>query len=98
MDRKNEFFSHAAKANLTGEQCRVLLCLLAYEMDGVMGPKQKEIAEELGMPEPNVSRSIKALIDAGLISRTITGGFDGRPVFQIDKAFSYGPVDSKFLV
>src|SRR5262249_25739265 len=94
MDRKHEFFDHAVKANLTGEQARVLFRLLASEYDGVMGIKQNQIAEELGMPESNVSRSIKALTAAGLISKQVTQGFDGRPVFQIDKAFCYPPAVS----
>ncbi len=98
MDRPQEFFAHAAKANLTGEQCRVLFCLLASEADGVMGPKQNQIAEELAIPESSVSRSVKALIEAGLISKKVTGGFDGRPVFHVDKPFCHGPVDSKYLV
>lgn len=97
MDRKHQFFAHAMKANLTGEQCRVLFYLLSYEYDGVIGIKQNVIAEELAMPESNVSRSIKALKDAGLIAKTTGKGFDGRPIFHIDKAFCLPPVDSKAL-
>lgn len=96
MDRKHEFFAHAVKANLTGEQARVLFRLLSCEYDGVMGLKQNEIAYELDMPESNVSRSIKALIEAGLISREITKGVPGVTIFHIDKAFCYGPVDKKY--
>jgi len=98
MDRKHEFFAHAVKANLTGEQARVLFRLLSCEYDGVMGIKQNEIAQDLGLTESNVSRAIKALTEAGLISKKVMKGFDGRPVFEIDKAFSYGSVDAKYLV
>jgi DNA-binding MarR family transcriptional regulator len=87
MERKHEFFAHAVKANLTGEQSRVLMCLLASEYDGVMGVKQNAIAQELDLTESNVSRSIKALTEAGLISKKVTKGYDGRPVFHIEKAF-----------
>jgi len=87
MERRHEFFAAAVKADLTGEQLRVLVRLLACEYDGVMGIKQNEIAEELGMTESNVSRAIKALTDAGLISKKVTKGFDGRPVFEVEKAF-----------
>lgn len=95
MDRKHEFFAHAVNANLTGEQARVLFRLLSCEYDGIMGIRQNTIAEELGLTESNVSRSIKALIEAGLIRR-IEDGRQGIPVFQIDKAFCYGPVDKKY--
>ncbi len=52
-----------------------------------MGVKQNEIAEELGLTESNVFRSIKALTEAGLISKQVTKGFDGRPVFHVEKAY-----------
>jgi predicted transcriptional regulator len=87
MQRKHDFFLLAAKANLTGEQAGVLMRLLASEHDGLMEIKQNQIAEELGMPESNVSRSIKALIDIGLIRKEVVKMFDGRPVFQINKRF-----------
>ena len=87
MERRHEFFAWAAKANLTGEQARVLMRLLACEYDGVMGVKQNEIAQELGLTESNVSRAIKALMDVGLISKDVSKGFDGRPVLQIDQRF-----------
>ncbi len=61
--------------------------LLALEFDGVIGIKQNVIAEELGMTESNVSRSIKALTEAGLISKQVSKGFDGSPLFHIEKAF-----------
>lgn len=61
--------------------------MLACEYDGVMGVKQNEIAEELGLTESNVFRSIKALTEAGLISKQVTKGFDGRPVFHVEKAY-----------
>lgn len=98
MDRKHEFFAHAVKADLTGEQARVLFSLLSREYDGVMGVKQNEIAQELDMPESNVSRSIKALTEAGLISKRVTEGYKGVPVFHIAEEFSYGPVDPKYTV
>ena len=84
---KHFFFEHVAKSNLTGEQLRVLVAMLTQEYDGVIGIKQREIAEMLGLAEPNVSRSIKALIEAGLLSKKVTKGFDGRPVWEIDCKF-----------
>jgi DNA-binding MarR family transcriptional regulator len=98
MERKQEFFAHATKANLSGEQARVLLCLLSKEADGDISLRQNEVAEILGMAESNVSRSIKALKEAGLLSKKDADGYDGKPVLVIDKAFSYGPVDAKYLV
>lgn len=84
---KHFFFEHVAKSKLTGEQLRVLIAMLTQEYDGVIGIKQREIAEMLGLAEPNVSRSIKALIEAGLLSKKVTKGFDGRPVWEIDSKF-----------
>lgn len=88
MDRKREFFSHATKSKLTGEQCRVLLCLLSQESDGDISLRQNEVAEILGLTESNVSRSIKALKEAGLLSKRDADGYDGKPVLMIDKAFT----------
>ncbi len=84
---KQFFFRHVVKSNLTGEQLRVLMCMLTAEADGVIGIKQKEIAEMLNIAESHVSRSIKALIAAGLLSKKIESGFDGRPVWNIDPLF-----------
>ena len=98
MDRRREFFAHATEANLTGEQCRVLLCLLSHESDGDISLRQNEIADILGLTESNVSRSIKALKEAGLLSKKDAPGRDGKPVFMIDKTFNNGPVESKYLV
>ena len=84
---KHFFFEHVVKSKLSGEQLRVLVCMLTQEYDGIIGIKQREIAEMLEMAEPNVSRSIKALIEAGLLSKKVSKGFDGRPVWEIDKQF-----------
>jgi predicted transcriptional regulator len=87
MDGKHFFFKHVVKSNLTGEQLRVLMCMLATEMDGVIGIKQVEIAEMLNLTESNVSRSIKALIEADLLSKQVTKGYDGRPIWKINPSF-----------
>lgn len=84
MEGKHQFFEHVVKSNLTGEQLRVLMCMLTAEYDGVVGIKQNEIAEMLGLAESNVSRSIKALIEVGLFSKKVEKGFDGRPVWQVN--------------
>ncbi len=87
MNGKHFFFKHVVKSKLTGEQLRVLMCMLTVERDGDIGIKQAEIAEMLNIAESNVSRSIKALIEAGLLSKIASKGFDGRPVWIIDKSF-----------
>lgn len=84
MDEKHLFFARATDSKLTGEQARVLFRMLASEYDGVIGIRQTDIAAELGMPESNVSRSIKALMEAELISKTVSRGHDGEtPIFRI---------------
>ena len=90
---KHFFFEHAVKSKLTGEQCRVLLCMLTAEYDGDIGIKQRDIAEMLGIAEQNVSRSIKALIEAELLSKKVTEGFDGRPVWKINPMFEKQALD-----
>jgi len=87
MDGKQFFFRHVVKSNLTGEQLRVLMCMLTTEADNVIGIKQNEIAEMLNIAEPNVSRSIKALTEAGLLSKKVEKGYDGRPIWHIDPIF-----------
>jgi predicted transcriptional regulator len=84
---KHFFFKHVVKSNLTGEQLRVLMCMLTAEADGVIGIKQREIADMLNIPESNVSRSIKALTEAGLFSKKTEKGFDGRPIWHVDPLF-----------
>lgn len=88
-----KFFKHVNQARLTGEQLRVLCVMLENEADGDITIFQKEIAEELGMAESNVSRSVKALVEAGLIKpfpgKLWRGGkyVDGLS-FKIAKPFS----------
>ncbi len=61
---------------LTGQLLRVLLYLVAYQGygQGVM-VRQATVAEELGIPRPNVSRALRLLCERGWISRkrTLTG-------------------------
>ncbi len=87
MIAKRHFFRHVARASLTGEQLRVLMCLLSHEADGVIGIWQKEIAETLGITESNASRSIKALITAGVLEEKVTTGYKNVPIFRLNRAF-----------
>ncbi|MGH2507079.1 MAG: hypothetical protein ACRDHZ_06660 [Ktedonobacteraceae bacterium] len=84
---KKHFFRHVATSNLTGEQLRVLMCLLSREADDDIGMWQKEIATMLGIAEPNVSRSIKALIKASVLSEKVTAGHKDIPVFKLNPIF-----------
>lgn len=87
MIAKKHFFRHVATSNLTGEQLRVLMCLLSREADGDIGMWQKEIAEMLGITESNVSRSIKALIKAGILSEKVTPGYKDIPIIKLNPIF-----------
>jgi DNA-binding MarR family transcriptional regulator len=87
MEGKQFFFKHVVASDLTGEQLRVLMCMLTTEADGDIGIKQRDIAEMLNIAESNVSRSIKALIDAELLSKTVGKGYDGRPIWKINPLF-----------
>ena len=98
MEKRREFFAHVTKANLTGEQLRVLCCLLSKESDCEISMRQNQVAEILGMTESNVSRAIRALKDAGILRRKDSEGSDGKPVLMLDKAFDFGPIDAKYHV
>jgi hypothetical protein len=63
------------------------MCLLSREADGVIGMWQKEIAEMLGIAEPNVSRSIKALMKAGILGEKVTAGHKDIPIFTLNPIF-----------
>ncbi len=63
------------------------MCLLSREADGVIGMWQKEIAEMLGIAEPNVSRSIKALMNAGILNEKVTTGYKDIPIFKLNPIF-----------
>lgn len=54
--------------NLTGEQLKVLLTLLAdLDYENYIQITQLDIAEKLEMKKTNVSRSVKALIELGVV-------------------------------
>lgn len=42
----------------------------------------------IGIAESNVSRSIEALIEAGLLSKTVEKGYDGRPIWRAESETS----------
>jgi DNA-binding transcriptional ArsR family regulator len=59
-----------AEKDLTGEQSRVLFYLLSeLDFDNYLRISQAEIARELGMNQPHVSRAIKRLLDLDIISK-----------------------------
>lgn len=93
MIAKKHFFRHVATANLTGEQLRVLMCLLSREMDGYAGMWQREIAEMLDLTESNVSRSIKALMQAGILTEKIEKGHKDVPIFKLNPIFEKQAMD-----
>lgn len=97
MEKRREFFAHVTAANLTGEQLRVLCCLLANESDCDISIRQNEVAATLGLTESNVSRAIRALKEAGVLSKKDANGRDGKPVLRIDQSFDFGPVDPAYL-
>jgi hypothetical protein len=61
--------------------------MLGHEYDGDIGMWQKDIAETLELAESNVSRSIKALIAAGLLSDKLTRGHKDCPIWRINPKF-----------
>ena len=85
MERRREFFEHVSRSDLTGEQLRVLCCLLARESDRDICIKQREVADILGLTESNVSRAVRALKENRILSAQDAKGWDGKPVLMIHK-------------
>lgn len=60
----------AARRDVTGEVLRVFMYLNArLDFENIIQVPQTEIAEELGLKPPNVTRSLKKLEDLGVILR-----------------------------
>ena len=65
-----EGFTYLAKLNLTQEQTRVLHFLFGkLDFENWLRISQIEIAKELGMKRPNISRAIKKLCEEGIIHK-----------------------------
>lgn len=63
-----EFMAHIAKLGLTGEQHDVFLALLSQlDFENYIRINQEDIAKELGISRPQVSRSIKKLLEEDII-------------------------------
>lgn len=57
-----------AKADLGAEAYRVFFLLCArLDFENFIAVSQTEIAKELGMKRPNVSRAVRRLVDAGVL-------------------------------
>lgn len=65
-----EGFTYLAKLNLTQEQTRVLHFLFSkLDFENWLRISQVEIAKELEMKRPNVSKAIKQLYEVGIIHK-----------------------------
>jgi len=65
-----EGFTHIAKLGLTGEQTSVLFLIFGkLDFENWLRLSQKEIADELNMKTPNVSRAMKVLVEKGIIHK-----------------------------
>ena len=63
-----EGLAHVAKLDLKGETLRVYMFLLSkLDYENWLRIRQKDIAEELNMRAPHVSRAIKELVDNHVI-------------------------------
>jgi DNA-binding transcriptional regulator YhcF (GntR family) len=59
-----------AKQDLTGEQMRVLMFVMGkLDFENWLRLSQAEIAKELGMKRPHVSRAINKLVEKGIIHK-----------------------------
>ncbi|RKP43776.1 MarR family transcriptional regulator [Cohnella endophytica] len=65
-----EGFLHLAKLGLTGEQLSVLMYVFGkLDFENWLRIGQQEIADELGMKKPNVSRAMKVLVEKRIIHK-----------------------------
>lgn len=64
-----EIFLSIAKLNLTNEQYRVFFVIFSKikNFDEYLPISQTEIAKELGMKQPNISKAIKGLLERNII-------------------------------
>ena len=59
-----------ANGKLSGNDLRVFLALCAHlDFDNYISVTQAKIAEEVGMKRPNVTKSISALVEKGVLER-----------------------------
>lgn len=74
MMQYNHSLYQIAKMKLTGEDLRVLLFMQSFlDFNNFIPITQINIAKELDMKQPHVSRSIKKLTDKGLIDKIKKG-------------------------
>jgi DNA-binding transcriptional ArsR family regulator len=65
-----EGFIHIAKLGLTGEQLSVLMLVFGkLDFENWLRVSQQEIADQLGMKRPNVTRSMSVLVEKGIIHK-----------------------------
>ena len=56
-----------AQSNLTGNDMKVMWAMLALDYENLIQVNQAEVSEQVGMNRHNVNRSIKKLIELGVI-------------------------------
>lgn len=75
---------YVATLGLSAVQCRVLFGLLgSMSFANFIRVSQKTISKELGIAPPNLSASIKALIDIGLLARQPDPDDPGRLLLRL---------------
>lgn len=63
-----EGFTYIAKLDLTGEQLKVLMYIMGkLDFENYILLQQKEVAEDLNMRQPHVSRAFSRLVELGVI-------------------------------
>ncbi|MBN9397432.1 MAG: hypothetical protein J0H83_19445 [Candidatus Melainabacteria bacterium] len=88
MSKYHAFFSAIASARLTGEQSRVLFCLMSKEFEDEIWIDKAEILKKLELSDSNFSRAMKALKDKGVVIQSAAAGYDGKPKLRINLKFA----------
>ncbi|MEI4624108.1 helix-turn-helix domain-containing protein (plasmid) [Bacillus pfraonensis] len=83
-----EGLTYVAKLNLKGETLRVYMILLSkLDYENWLRIRQKDIAEELGMKPPHVSRAIKELSNHGILVKGPKVGASN--TYRLDPSFAF---------
>ncbi|MBW3496897.1 helix-turn-helix domain-containing protein [Bacillus sp. FDAARGOS_1420] len=83
-----EGLTHVAKLNLKGETLRVYMILLAkLDYENWLRIRQKDLAEELNMKPPHISRAIKELFEHGILVKGPKVGASN--TYRLDPSFAF---------
>lgn len=83
-----EGFAQIARMGLTGEQLSVFMHMFSkMDFENYLIISQKDIAKDLNLKQPNVSRAVKKLVEKGIIHEGPKAGTN--KTYRLDPQFGY---------